>query len=256
VASGRPGRVAFALDAVIELPTFAEFEAWLARPGPWIAGFDFPFGLPRETVLTLGWPLAWPQLTRHCRTLGRDVFRSVLDSHRASRPTGLKYTYRRGDAAAGSHSPIKLVNPPVALMFLEGAVRLAAAGVSVPGLMRGDPARIALEAYPGYAVRRLLGTRARVSYKNDAKAKQTAAQRDVRKEILQRLRAGDAVFGFALHASRGLLASLLEDGSGDRLDAVLCAMQAAWGWRRRTRDYGLPASVDPIEGWIVTVPGV
>jgi len=254
VATGQLAGRKFELQRIEALPTFAAFESWLARPGPWIAGFDFPFGLPRESVEAFGWPLTWPALTRHCRDLGRDAFRSVLDAYRARRPVGAKYTYRRGDAAAGSHSPIKLVNPPVALMFLEGAVRLVDAGISVPGLMTGDPSRIALEAYPGYAVRRLLGVRARVSYKNDAKAKQTVAQRDLRKVVVQRLQATDGCFGFALSGSRAVLDAMRDDGSGDRLDAVLCAMQAAWGWMRREQDYGLPDCIDPIEGWIVTVP--
>ena len=33
------------LERVERLPTFAQFEALLARPGPWIGGFDFPFSL-------------------------------------------------------------------------------------------------------------------------------------------------------------------------------------------------------------------
>jgi hypothetical protein len=42
----------------------------------------------------------------------------------------------------------------------------------------------------------------------------------------------------------------VDDGSGDRLDAVLAAMQATWCWRRRARNFGLPRGVDPLEGWI------
>ena len=30
------------------LESFTAFEDFLARPGPWIGGFDFPFSLPRE----------------------------------------------------------------------------------------------------------------------------------------------------------------------------------------------------------------
>lgn len=255
VATGHFARRAFELSAIDELPTFAAFEAWLERPGPWIGGFDFPFGLPRETVRELGWPATWAALTQHCAALGRDEFRRVLDDYRTQRPAGGKYAYRRGDVAAGSHSPIKLVNPPVALMFLEGARRLVASRVSVPAMLAGDRSRIALEAYPGYAVRRLLDSRARVSYKNDAVSKQTVAQRDIRSTILRRLVAADPYFGFALTAPPVLLEALREDGRGDCLDAVLCAMQAAWGWQRRARRYALPARVDAIEGWIVTVPG-
>jgi hypothetical protein len=42
---------------------------------------------------------------------------------------------------------------------------------------------------------------------------------------------------------------MIEDTSGDALDAVLCALQAAWSCRQE--DYGIPRDVNPIEGWIV-----
>jgi len=41
------------LEQIERLETFGEFEAFLARPGPWIGGFDFPFSLPRELVRDL-----------------------------------------------------------------------------------------------------------------------------------------------------------------------------------------------------------
>ncbi|MFN5157410.1 MAG: DUF429 domain-containing protein, partial [Betaproteobacteria bacterium] len=37
---------------------------------------------------------------------------------------------------------------------------------------------------------------------------------------------------------------------GDRLDAVLCLVQAAWAAERPR--HGLPEGVDPVEGWIAT----
>jgi hypothetical protein len=49
------------------------------------------------------------------------------------------------------------------------------------------------------------------------------------------------------HAQRD---SLVDDASGDRLDAVLCLVQAAWAAAQP--GYGMPADVDPVEGWIVT----
>jgi len=255
VATGCLDGDVFALEAIEPLPDFPAFEAWLRRHGPWVGGFDFPFGLPRAAVEDLGWPRDWPALVRHVEGLGREALRAVLDAYRAGRPVGDKYPYRTGDAAAGSHSPIKLVNPPVALMFLEGAPRLLRAGVTIPGIVAGDPERVALEAYPGHAVRQLLGGRARISYKNDARAKQTAEQRDVRAAILRRLTCVDQPLGLRLAASTKLARSLVDDASGDRLDAALCALQAAWAWRRRDAGYGLPSKVDPLEGWIATVAG-
>lgn len=251
IAGGRVRKSGFQLDAIDEISEWSDFESWLHRPGPWIAGFDFPFGLPREAVVDLGWPMQWPQLVQHLRELGREAFRAALDGHRESRPAGNRYAHRAADRPAGSHSPLKLVNPPVGLMFLEGAPRLLDAGVTIPGLRVGDSQRIALEAYPGYSARQIV----KASYKNDAPAKQTPARRRARKTIVDALVTNVNPFGFSLTASTRLLNSLVRDASGDRLDAVLCAMQAAWAWQRRDGNYGLPIGIDELEGWIVMVPG-
>ncbi len=250
IASGRIEGSAFQLLTVEALADWSGFESWLRRPGPWIAGFDFPFGLPREAVSDLGWPGQWQQLVEHCRCLGREAFRAALDRYRESRPAGQRYAHRATDRPAGSHSPLKLVNPPVGLMFLEGAPRLLDAGVSVPGLHAGDPQRVALEAYPGFSARQMV----KGSYKNDAPAKQTPARKRARKTMVASLMTGDNPLGIALTGSTQQLNSLVGDATGDRLDAVLCAMQAAWAWQRREKNYGLPAHVDPLEGWIAMVP--
>ena len=246
VARGRLSREAFQLAAIDELADWRGFEALLRERGPWIGGFDFPFGLPREAVVDLGWPTRWQELVEHCTGLGRAGLRRTLDAYRAGRPPGRKYPRRATDLPAASHSPIKLVNPPVALMFLEGASRLATAGVSIPGLVAGDPTRVAIEAYPGLAARAV----AVGSYKSDERHKQTPARRRVRAAILARLVRDGGPFGFRLAGAAGMLSSLTGDGSGDRLDAVLAAMQAAWCWRRRRRSFGLPREIDPLEGWI------
>jgi len=60
--------------------------------------------------------------------------------------------------------------------------------------------------------------------------------------------------GIRLCASEATLRSLVDDGSGDRLDSVLCALQAAQAWTLRARNFGLPPEADPLEGWIATVP--
>jgi hypothetical protein len=248
VARGRLAGGAFALAAVEPIVDWPAFEQLLAAPGPWIGGFDFPFGLPREAVTDLGWPLDWQLLVAHCATLGRTDLRAAFDAYRASRPAGRKYPHRATDLPAGSHSPIKLVNPPVALMFLEGAPRLARAGVAIPGLAAGDPQRVALEAYPGLAARAIT----RASYKADEARRQTPERRRERAAIVARLKRDGGPFGFPLRGTQALLRSLADDGSGDRLDAVLAAMQAAWCLKRRARNWGLPRSIDPLEGWIAT----
>jgi hypothetical protein len=240
VAHGRLQGKALHLEKIEALETFEAFEAFLQRPGPWIGGFDFPFGLPRALVRDLGWPADWRKLVAFCDGLSRGEWRGILDGYRATRAPGSKFAHRRCDLPAGSSSPMKLVNPPVALMFHEGATRLALAGVHLPGLADGDRKRIALEAYPGLFARKVLG---RTSYKSDTRSKHTVERRDARQRVLKALE---------IKATARLKSALLDDGSGDSLDAVICASQAAWGWARRGRNFGLPARIESCEGWIVS----
>ena len=250
IAVGQRRGCGFILESIEHHDSWESYEAWLRRAGPWIAGFDFPFGLPRCAVLDLSWPIDYVQLVRHCRSLGRDAFREILNRYRETRPIGNRYAHRITDLPARSHSPLKLVNPPVGLMFLEGTPRLLDAGVCIPGLADGDPGRLAFEAYPGFTARSIFNG----SYKNDSVAKQTPARRRARKLIVDCLVSTANPFGFSLLAPAPMLASLVGDATGDRLDAVICAMQAGWGWQRREDNYGLPANIDPLEGWILMVP--
>ena len=249
VAAGRLKRNILKLEAVERLEDFAAFEAFLARPGPWLGGFDFPFSLPRELVHDLGWPADWPALVAHCAALTRLELRAIFDRYRSSRAPGSKYVHRATDHPAGSSSPMKLVNPPVALMFHEGARRLAAARVHLPGLRDGDSTRVALEAYPGLLARKQLGIRE--SYKSDTRSDHTPGRKAARKRIVEALKAGTPL-GIRLELERALERDLVDDGSGDLLDAAICAVQGAWGWKRRRSNFGLPAGGVPGEGWIVT----
>jgi hypothetical protein len=246
---GKLRNAQLAVESIEQLPGFAQFEAFLARTGPWVGGFDFPFSLPRELANDLGWPREWAALVAHCSAYDRIAFRAALDAYRNTRPAGRRYAHRATDLPAGSSSPMKLVNPPVALMFHEGARRILAAGVHVPALHDGDRSRVALEAYPGLLVRKQLGFRA--SYKSDTRAAHTPARRAVRKAVVSALKRGQPL-GITVLMGKTLERALIADGSGDSLDAVICAVQAAWAWQRRRKNYGLPAGIDAGEGWIVT----
>jgi hypothetical protein len=237
-----------AIEAVERLETFSAFEAFLARPGPWLGGFDFPFSLPLELVRDLGWPGDWPALVAHCSRMTRAELRAALDAYRNSRLPGSKYAHRATDYPAGSSSPMKLVNPPVALMFHEGARRLAAADVHIPALLHRNSPKVALEAYPGLLARKQLGIRD--SYKSDTRREHTPARRAARRKIVRALKAGRPL-GVHVSLAPRLESAILRDGSGDLLDAVICATQAAWGWARRESNYGFPAT-PAAEGWIVT----
>ncbi len=245
IASGTLDGDTFRLQGLLTLSDFPSFVAWLDRPGPWLGGFDFPFSLPRELVTLLGWPSDWPSLIRHYASLTRAELRETFKAVCDSRPAGSKFLHRAADLVANSSSSMKWVNPPVAYMLHAGAPLLLQANVTMPGMHAGDPQRIALEAYPGLVARSIT----RASYKNDAVAMQTPERRAARLEILKAVEHGHYPHQVKLDAGRHRKA-LLDDGSGDLLDAVLCALLAAWAWQRRDENYGLPPH-DPLEGWIV-----
>jgi hypothetical protein len=232
-------------EELLSWETYSEFENALRSTGPWIAGIDFPFGQSRTFITNAGWPNDWGSYVAHAAAFGRDGFRQALEHYKSNRSPGDREHRRATDVLASSVSPQKLYGVPVALMFFEGARRLLASGVTIPHLLTGDPERIAVEAYPGVLARTLIGRR---SYKHDSRRRQTADQLDARRAILAEL-TGDGFrsgWGFGVIAPPGLAT----DPTGDRLDSLLCAVQAAWAWTRRTEGFGAPPALDLLEGWI------
>jgi hypothetical protein len=199
---------------------------------------------------------------QHYASLSRAEIRSQFVGFCAPRPPGGKFAHRATDRLAGSSPSMKWVNPPVAYMLHAGVPRLIAAGVFLPGLSQGDPAapcadglprRLALEAYPGLLARELLGQR---SYKSDSKARQTPERLIARKDLVHGLEQGRSRLGLQLKVSHAQRDSLIDDASGDALDAVLCLMQAAWGQGQQEQGaslYGLRPELDRLEGWILSV---
>jgi hypothetical protein len=249
LALGQADGARVQLQRIEKLPSLAAFADWLREPKAWIAGFDFPFGLPRELVEHLGWPTTWRECMRHYAGLTRPAIRETFAAFCDARPAGSKFAHRRFDRLAGSSPSMKWVNPPVAYMLHAALPLLLAAGVDLPGLHAGDPQRVALEAYPGLLARELVGRR---SYKSDEKAKQTPERLIARKDILAALEQGRTRLGLRLKLTHAQHDALVEDASGDSLDAVLCLVQAAWAARHGAPRYGLPDDLDPLEGWIVS----
>jgi len=236
------------LQRVDALANFAAFEALLREPGPWLGAFDFPFGLPRELVHALDWPRQWLALMRHYAALDRATIRNIFAAFCAARPAGAKFAHRACDGPAGSSPSMKWVNPPLAFMLQAGVPRLIEAGVHLPHLHDGDAQRVALEGYPGLLARELIGLR---SYKSDARARQTPERLIARKDLVDALEQGRSVrLGLRLVLSHAQRDGLVADAAGDRLDAVLCLMQAAWAAQQPR--WGLPRDVDALEGWIVS----
>lgn len=247
VALGHRAGDVVVLEQLHACATFDAFSTWLRTPGPWIGAFDFPFGLPRELVQALQWPMTWRALIDHYASFTREQIRTTFAAFCEARPAGGKFAHRACDAPAGSSSSMKWVNPPVAYMLHAGVPLLLEAGVHFVGLHAGDSSRVVLEAYPGLLARELIGRR---SYKNDAKVKQTPERLIARKALIEALEQGHTRLGLRLRLTRSLHEALLDDASGDRLDAALCLMQA--GWAASQPNFGQPVEVDPLEGWIVS----
>lgn len=234
------------LDELLALPSLAALSALLAE-GEWLGGFDFPFGLPRELAVSLGWPLQWAELMPHYAALPRAEIRERFKAFCDARPVGSKFAHRACDAHSGAHASMKWVNPPVAYMMHAGVPLLIEADATLPGLRAGRADRIALEAYPGLLAREIL---ARRSYKSDDLAKQTPDRLIARKDLIEALEQGRTRLSLRLKLTHAQRDALVDDARGDLLDAVLCLLQAAWASGQA--NYGLSADMDPLEGWIIS----
>ena len=253
IGSANHGRVS--LSKLEQIQTLEGFSAWLKQPADWVGAFDLPFGLPRELVETLAWPNDWKSCIDHCAGLTREEIRTTFKAFCDARPAGGKFAHRATDLPAGSSPSMKWVNPPVAYMLHAGVPRLLDAGVHFPALHDGDANRVALEGYPGLLAREILDKLGKRSYKSDDKAKQTPERLIARKDLVTQLELGQTRLNLRLKLSHAQRDALIDDASGDSLDAVLCMLQAAWALQQHEKDiknYGLPAKTDPLEGWIVT----
>lgn len=236
----------YRLDEII---TWPEFEAFLATPGPWRAGFDFPFGQPDVLLKELGLQGDWRDCVLTLTRGGKESFEQLLREYKAKQPSGSKHHLRRTDQLAGGQSPMTLDYTPVGKMFFEGSRRLLAAGLSVLPTCPTADMREAVEAYPKLVARRYIGSH---SYKSERASHQTVEQRDARGLILQGL-AHDAraSFGFDVSIADRTTDRAIADGSGDTIDSILCAVQAAWSLSCKAVRNGIPNQVNFREGWIV-----
>ncbi|WP_293660081.1 DUF429 domain-containing protein [Rhodoferax sp. OV413] len=256
-ARGHQSAGRLVLEGLQTLPSLDAFSQWLVQDGAWVGGFDLPFGLPRELVQTLDWPLQWGPCLRHYASLSRQEIRDQFSAFCDARPVGGKFAHRATDRPAESSPSMKWVNPPVAFMLHAGVPRLMDAGVYLPGLQEapaGPPAgmRVGLEAYPGMVARAIIGAR---SYKSDDRAKQTPERLIARKDLLNALETGQHRWQVRLKLRHAQRDALVDDASGDSLDAVLCLLLAAWAEAQSLQGHplwGLPADLDPLEGWIIS----
>jgi len=268
------------LDRVEEWPSLQDLETLLAPgsaalPHGFVMGCDFPFGLPRPFVDALmahgPQDLACSLRDRpqdealadrliralHAQVGDRAGFQRLVDDWgvgwQADRPAGSKLLHRICDRAVpglSSTSPLQTRYVPVGKMYFEGMARLVQADVTLPGLRAGRADAVALEAYPGLLAGEILGKR---SYKSEADA--TPERLIARMDLIDALEQGRTRLGLRLKLTPGQRDQVVSDPKGDRLDAVLCLLQAAWAHRAQatgSSNWGLPEQVDPVEGWILT----
>jgi|SRR5581483_3304804 len=230
------------------LTNLEQFEAFLAQDGPWLAALDFPFGQPRRLLLQLGWPEGWEGYVRLITGMGKRAFEQVLANYCEGRPMGDKLHLRATDIAARARSPMMMHRVPVGKMFFEGASRLLTAPVSILPCRPLPSNRIAVEGYPALIARRWISSR---SYKSDERKKQTVEQLAARRSLLQAVTSDElaALYGIRVVIDDTMTSALIEDPMGDELDAVLCAIQAAWAYTQRDNGYGIPPGYE-LEGWI------
>ncbi len=238
------------VESALALPTFADFEAFLQHPGPWLAAFDFPFGQPRKLLANLDWPQTWEGYVQHVAALGKHGFEDTLTRYQKSRLAGDKQHTRITDSLAGARSPMMLHRVPVGKMFFQGAPRLLASNVSILPCRPNGTNRLAFEGYPALVAQHFIG---KTGYKSDERKKQTSEQQAARQCIVAGIRSASlqAHYGVTLTLSDTQANRLAQEPMGDELDAVLCAIQAAWAYTQRDNGYGISAACDTCEGWIL-----
>ena len=64
IAEGELKQGKLTVQEIHSLASFDEFETFLKQKGPWVAGIDFPFGLPGAFLSALGLPHDWRSYTQ------------------------------------------------------------------------------------------------------------------------------------------------------------------------------------------------
>ncbi len=225
--------------------SLAHFELLLAAPGPWLGAFDFPFGLARELVEARAWPLRWEQLVPALERLGRVALAAQLRDFCAGRPRGRRFALRATERVAGAQPAMGRIGTRHALRCQAGAPRLLSAGVAIPGIREGDSRRIALEGNPALAAMPVT----RGVWRSGVRSGRGDVRELERERLVDALERGHPSLGVQVRLARADRAAVIADDRGGRLAALLCLAQAQWA--RGQANWGAPAPLDALEGWIV-----
>lgn len=253
VARGRLDEGVLVVHDVDELRSLGELEDFLGGLDTGeasISGFDFPFGQPRRLIENLDWPRDWSEVVRRFGAMTRPEFVAFLKKYRTPRPPGDKQHRRRTDTATGGCSPMMLYGVPVGRMYHAVAPLLEATKLRVIPCRATDFPAIAIETYPALLAKHFSGGD---PYKTENRRLWNCPERRAARErIVAGLRGPSLtdLTTFRLQLPDDALGAI-EDASGDRLDALSCAVAAAWSWTRRDLDWGLPPDTDPVEGAII-----
>ncbi len=289
LAWGRRVGTVVQLSRVDELTSLDAFAQCLLACTDTLAGFDFPLGLPRSFVHALcedppeGFPPAelaalrqalatTPNLNGtapadalihalHAHCIDRAGFQRLIDGWGVHwhRERGAERTlpHRPTDTAIpglNSTSPLQTRYVPVGKMYFEGMIRLVQANLTLPGLRPGRHDVLGFEAYPRLLAGEILASRSYKSDQGDTTERQQA-RLIARMDVVNALEQGRTRLGLRLKLTNAQRDSVVADPKGDRLDAVLCLMQAGWAHQhgaQNPRPWGLPKVIDPLEGWILT----
>lgn len=236
-----------------DFATREQFVGLLNEPGPWIAAIDFPFGLPARLVEESRWRDSWLGYVSDCVAMGKQRFVEYMRNYR-NPVTGERRLFRETDKLAGSRSPMQVDYTPVGRMFFVGAQILAESPCTVVPFRTGRAdAGIVVEGYP-----KLVAVKAvkRDPYKSERPSTRRPAETRVRQRILDWLSSDEVRqhYGFTVAVVDTVAHDCRDDVRGDTLDAVLCAVQAAWAWTKRRDRYGVPnlrRNLEDLEGWII-----
>lgn len=236
------------VHCLVSLASFDTFDNFLSSEGPWVAAIDFPFGQPRKLLEGLGWPMCWEAYVEQGAALGMQAFERLMGEYGAVRRKGRERHQRTVDRRAESRDPIRLDRTPVGRMFLRGAPHLLRSPACILPCRPNEDDRVVLEAYPSLVARRAIGRR---PYKRDDS--NGGPLEEARRDLMNQLRskALRSHYGLMLAIDNSMIEEIVAEPSGDSLDAVLCALQAAWSWSEHERGWGIPVQADPLEGWIV-----
>ncbi len=239
-----------AVNCLASLASLETFENFLSSAGPWVAAIDFPFGIPRRVVENAGWPGTWDAFVRASESFGAAHFEDLLSAHADGAHSGRDVALREADRHARAAERVHRAHESPGRTFLQGAPRLLRSPVSILPCRPNSDNRIVLEGDPGLVARRLIGDR---NYREVAGGGESLVLEHAREALVTSLLQGamERDYAITVEIEHAISRELTGDARGEFLDAVLCAVQAAWAWTRRDQGWGIPARADALEGWII-----